>query len=321
MADQLNTANDVELNLVAAELQAIDPDGDIVARFIREAFDQLLDGRRDGRFKYTDLNKVEKTFMGTLVEIKLQRGLGLESGSVTDYRIAGIEVDCKFSQKLNGWEIGPEIVGHICLVVTANDAESTWKVGLIRADESRLGAENRDKKRKLNPMGQASVKWLWGDHGRLAENQLLQISKSDPDRCDRIMHATGHYGRASGQARLLQLVQEVQGVALRRITIETVGHGLDDPMKRLRGNGGAREKLKQKGFLILGHQENDPLVARALNLPIPKKGEAVSVRVVPAPEPDDGRPVAEIEEGRWVIARHDEVEVVAPTIPRGKNAL
>src|ERR1022692_627795 len=34
--------------------------------------------------------------MGTLVEINLHRQFGFEDGDVTDYRIAGIEVDCKY---------------------------------------------------------------------------------------------------------------------------------------------------------------------------------------------------------------------------------
>jgi len=55
-------------------------------------------------------------------------------------------------------------------------------------------------------------------------------------------------------------------------------------MKRARGNGGARDKLRPEGILILGHQGSDPVIARELDLPVPSKGELLSVRVVP----DDG---------------------------------
>jgi hypothetical protein len=315
---QLNDTGDAELALVAAHLMNLDPTGQRVADILRATLDQLLDGRRDGRFEYTKLSKTEKTFMGTLVEINLFRRLGLDAGDVTDYRIAGVEVDCKFSQRLRGWEIGPEIVGYLCLVITANDMEGTWKAGLIRADESNLMAENRDKKRKISLAGSGAIKWLWEDHGHLDPNQLLRLKMADAAKCERIMKAVGGYGRESGQARILQLLQEVQGVALRRTTIETVGYGLDDPMKRVRGNGGAREKLRSKGIIILGHQDNDPVVASALRQPVPKKGEFVAVRVSPAPKIDDGRPIAEIEGTRWVVANESDPPVLAPIIPRKK---
>jgi len=47
-------------------------------------------------------------------------------------------------------------------------------------------------------------------------------------------------------------------------------------MKRARGNGGARTQLRAEGILVLGHQENDPLVAADLGLPAPEKGEFIS---------------------------------------------
>ncbi len=67
-------------------------------KVIRETFDQLLDGQRTGRWDYRDLRKTEKTHMGTLVEINLHREFDFEDGRAMDYRIAGAEVDCKFSQ-------------------------------------------------------------------------------------------------------------------------------------------------------------------------------------------------------------------------------
>jgi hypothetical protein len=69
-------------------------------------------------------------------------------------------------------------------------------------------------------------------------------------------------------------------------------------MKRARGNGGARTQLRPEGILVLGHQENDPLVAAALRLPVPRTGEFISARAVPASE-GRGDPVAVIEGQRW----------------------
>lgn len=309
-------AADEEVETVKAALYAMDPDGQHMAAVIRSTYDQLLDGRRMGRWDYTQLHKTEKTHMGTLVEINIYKDFGLTEGNVADYLIEGIEVDCKYAKRVGGWEVGPELVGHICLVITASDQESTWKAGLVRASEEHLRTtENRDRKRRLSPTGVASISWLWGGEGRLAPNQLLHMESA---KRERIMSATGKVKGKNGQARINQLFREVQQVIIRRVTVETVGHGLDDPLKRARSNGGARDALRDRGLLVLGHQDNDPLVARSLGLPVPNKGEFISVRVIPAPEARDDRPIAEIEGQRWVIANDDDPEVTAPVIPRKK---
>ncbi|MFD7230548.1 NaeI family type II restriction endonuclease [Streptomyces sp. NPDC059881] len=317
--DHQGSAWDAELKLVAAHLTEKDPGGQQFADAVRDTIDQLLDGRRDGRYEYQKLHKTEKTFLGTLIEIKLLRTFGFDEGSTTDYRIAGVEVDCKFSQRIGGWEIGPEMIGHLCLVITANDEQSIWRAGLVRATESNLRTtENRDRKRKLSTMGVAAIHWLWPEHGKLAENQLLHLSA---EKCERIMTATGHHQRPGGQARIFQLFREVHGVIIRRATVETVGYGLDDPLKRVRSNGGARDKLRSEGILVLGHQENDPLVASALGLPAPSKGEFIATMVAPAPEPPDERPRAEINGTYWVRARANEAATAtAPLIPRKRTA-
>jgi Restriction endonuclease NaeI len=305
---------DEEIETVKEVLYRLDPNGQLMGDVIRATYDQLLDGRRMGRWDYHDLHKTEKTHMGTLVEINIFKEFALEEGAVTDFIISGIEVDCKYAKSVGGWEIGPELVGHVCLVITANDVQSTWQAGLVRASEENLRkGENRDRKRRLSPAGVDSIIWLWGGKGKLAPNQLLHM---DPAKRKRIMSAKGRIKGKDGQARINKLFEEFQKTVIRRVTLETVGHGLDDPLKRARSNGGARDALRGKGILVLGHQDNDPFVARALGLDVPKKGEFISVRVVPAPEPRDERPAAEIEGRYWVVARDDESSVPAPVVPR-----
>lgn len=303
---------DHELSRVEQVVLELDPDGSRTAEVLRDTLDQLLDGRRTGRWDYNHLHKTEKTHMGTLVEINLHREFDFADGIVTDYQIAGIDVDCKFSQRIGGWEIGPEIVGHLCLVVWASDVESRWRAGLVRARNDLLrDSQNRDAKRRLTPAGVESVRWLWKDHGVLAVNLLLHL---DADTRDAIMTATGAYNRPGGQARLFELCRRVQGVILRRAVVETVGWGLDDPLKRMRSNGGARDALRPEGILVLGHQDNDPYVAKALGLPPPHKGEFVAARVVP--RSGDDRKFATIEGADWVVARPEDPVVAAPVVPR-----
>jgi hypothetical protein len=87
----------------------------------------------------------------------------------------------------------------------------------------------------------------------------------------------------------------------------------DDSMKRAR-DCRLEKHLGKEGFLILGHQEQDPSVAEALGLPRPEKGQFVSVRVYPAKQDDS--PVAEIGGRLWRIARPDDPPIVAPKLRR-----
>src|SRR5690242_20727699 len=108
------TSPDPELESVRQSILSLDADGARSSRVLRDTIDQLLDGVHTGRYRWDQLYKTEKTHAGTLVEINLQREFGFEDGVDLDYRIAGADVDCKFSQTLGGWMIPPEAEGHLC---------------------------------------------------------------------------------------------------------------------------------------------------------------------------------------------------------------
>jgi hypothetical protein len=301
---------DTEVDMVEAELYGLDPTGDQVATVLRDTLDQLYDGQRTGRWKYDQLHKTEKTYMGTLVEINLHRQFGFDDGDATDYRIAGIEVDCKYSMTFGGWELPPEAIDHLCLLITASDEASNWSAGLIRVREEYLrDRRNRDSKRQLSAAARSRIRQLWPRHGHLAENIFLHM---DPRDRERVFSAQARRGTQHGRAKTNELFRTVQRRIVRRAEVATVAQQ-DDFMKRARGNGGARTALQAEGILVLGHQDNDPLVAAALGLPVPRKGEFVSARVVPAHEDD---PVAVIGGRRWVLARPGDPQVPAPMIPR-----
>lgn len=304
---------DSDLWVVRDALAELDPTGDRIAGVLRDTMDQLLDGERTGRWDWLTLHKTEKTHMGTLVEINLHKEFEFDDGAQMDYRIAGVEVDCKFSQEVGGWEIPPESLGHICLVVSASDDDALWSAGLIRVEEAvlRPGIGNRDGKRRLSHIGESRVLWLF-EQAPLPRNLFLQLS--DEDR-ERIFTASTGNRQSSGQARLKELFRTVQGELVRRAVVCTVAMQ-DDSMKRAR-DCRLEEHLGKEGYLILGHQEQDPEVALALGLPAPRKGQFISVRVHPA-EPGDS-PVAEIRGQLWRVARGDDPAVVAPRLRRASD--
>jgi len=250
--------------------------------------------------------------MGTIVEIRLHNAFEFHDGIDMDYRIADIDVDCKFSQSMGGWELPPESIGHVCLVVTANDDAASWYAGLIRVTSDKVGSPNRDGKRKLTLLGESQILWLYDDHD-LPPNLLLKLSEADRER---IFTARTGNRPTSGQARLNELFRTVQGQIVRRAVVCTVAMQ-DDSMKRAR-DCRLEKHLGKEGFLILGHQEQDPEIAETLGLPRPTKGQFVSVRVFPA---DAGEvPVVVIRDQLWRVARPDDPAVVAPKARRSRDA-
>lgn len=303
---------DAELDLVEAELYRLDPTGDRVAAVLRDTYDQLYDGQHTGRWNFAELHKTEKTHMGTLVEINLHREFNFDDGDKTDYRIAGVQVDCKYSMKPYGWMLPPEVIGEIALLVTGNDAASTWRAGLLRiTPENTRGTQNRDAKTSLSQLGRQRIRWLWSAHPGLAPNLFHQL---DSETRSAIFNAKARRGNQHGQARVNELFRRVHGQIVRRAELATVAQQ-DDFMKRARGNGGARTALRPEGILVLGHQDYDPHVARALGLPVPRKGELVAARVIPA-NPERNDPTAEISGHRWSIARRTDAVALAPLIGR-----
>ncbi len=306
---------DPELDAVETELHILDPTGDQVARVLRDTLDQLYDGQHTGRWNYDQLHKTEKTHMGTLVEINLHRQFGFHDGDATDYRIATVEVDCKYSMTYGGWELPPESIDHLCLVVTASDESSSWSAGLLRVREPYLrGRPNRDAKRQLAAASRPLIRKLWPSHGRLAENLLMHLAD---DVRERIFNAKANRGTQHGQAKTNELFRLVQHRIIRRADLATVAQQ-DDFMKRARGNGGARSQLRAEGILVLGHQDNDPLVAEGLDLPVPNKGEFISARVIPAIDNWQG-PTASIGGKRWVLARPGDPVLPAPVVPKKRS--
>jgi Restriction endonuclease NaeI len=264
---------DPELDAVEAELYRMDPTGDRVATVIRDTLDQLYDGANTGRYCFEQLHKTEKTHMGTLVEINLQREFEFADGDATDYRIAGVQIDCKYSMSA-AWTLPPEVVGHLALLITASDERSTWRAGIVRVTEDLLNkGRNRDAKGTLSRLGRDRIRWLWQDRGRLAPNLFLQL---DAKTRDRILGARAKHGTRHGQARVNELFRSVQNRLIRRAEILTVAQQLD-PMKRVRGNGGARQHLAPEGIVILGHMGKEPETAERLGFPRPKSGEFIAV--------------------------------------------
>jgi len=233
------------------------------AETLRRALDEVIDGIRTGRWSVDSLEKTEKTYIGTKVEILFKFDFELEDGEKLDTRIEGHEVDIKCTV-LRDWMIPREAVDQLCLLVRIDDKKSKFWIGLIRASNEVLrSGKNRDRKSSLSAEGKKSIYWLV-EGGLLPTNLIAEL---DPQIRNRIM------SHRSGQARITELFRLVQGVTIPRVAVETVAKQ-KDPMKRVRD---ARKELASEGILILGHQGNDPDIAVQYGLKPPRKGEFIAV--------------------------------------------
>ena len=305
MTDEVQKFVDSELERVVATLTRIDPSGERFARVFRSTFDQLYDGQRTGRYKWEQLFKTEKTHFGTLIEINLQREFEFDDGEILDFRIAGVEVDCKYSFREGGWMLPPESWGHLIMVAIADDRASEWSVGVVRVRPIYLrDGRNRDGKSGLNPEGREAIRWIFRKAG-FSPNVLLQLPRVQVDDL---------MAMSSGQQRVDELFRIAEGRKVHRNAIATVAQQ-SDYMKRVRYNGGSRSNLRPEGYLIIGGDySSHRKIADEFGGPVPGPGEVVSFRVVAASSDD---PIAvELDGGKWRRVEAGDASIgPAPLLP------
>lgn len=239
-----------------------------LATAVRDAIDFVLDGAHTGRYSIDQLDKTEKTYIGTKVEQYIIHRLRLPKHQRLDTRIGGVPVDIKCTIGTN-WEIPVEAMHEICLVVRIDEAQSKYWAGLVLITPDKLNrGSNRDRKRKLNARGRHSIKWLI-EGASFPRNLLYSLTEEDRKA---ILDPN-----KSATQRMAELFRRCVGVVVDQRTVDTVGRQRDSS-KRVRGNGGARDILSREGILILTNKKetNDWLVRRGF--PRLKKGQFLSIR-------------------------------------------
>jgi hypothetical protein len=310
---------------VAEWFRLQDPTGEVTAEVIRDSMDILLDGQRTGRWCYGHLTKTEKTHLGTVIQIELQKEFEISDEGPLDYAIEGVPVDCKYSADFGNWQIPREMyrrnengedVGEdlIALLVWAEEGARVWRAGLLRITEDRLGSgENQDKKRTLRPEALNEIYWIWPTPSPLPENTLLDLPDSE--------RAAIFSFASSGQARVSELFRRVQLKTVRRTVILTVAQQ-DDALKRPRD---ARKHLRLEGILVFGHEAEHKRVATELGLELlpsvdhlPEKGEFLAARVVEAAW-DAKQPKTFLGGRYWRLATPSDSVERAPLLPRARS--
>lgn len=276
MADPSDFPDDqVVLARVSRAIEAAVPKGTdiktLAGQLIRQAIDEVIDAPRTKRLLLAHCEKTEKTYLGTKIEILLRSRLKLKKGQVLDLLVDGIEVDIKHSIA-RSWMIPREAIGRVCLLVTEHEQRGEFSLGLLmcRPENLRIAA-NQDRKVGVSADGLARAHWIVRNE-RYPKNIWIGF---DPDLLDSIRKLRG------GTKRLVLLFRKYQRKPVSRSAVAAIATQLD-PMKRIRGNGGARSVLKPDRVAILSGKYHSEL-ALELGLPRLYPDEFVSV----TPRDDD----------------------------------
>lgn len=222
------------------------------AEKVLEAIEFVLDPVRTGRTSIVQLDNVEKTFIGLKVEHFVRDLLDAPKG-VRDLRVAGHDVDIKNTVGQSwGWMIPPETyrTEEPVLLIAADESERKAWMGLMLARDSYLAKPNRDGKRGVLTSAYPNILWL----ARGLDWPPNRWAQFDMARFRELRAIRGGSKRA---ARFFE--ENLRKITHRRV-LEALLFDQKDPMKRLRGNGGAPDILKPKGIRLLSGKFNAPVL-------------------------------------------------------------
>ncbi len=252
--------DEAKLGALAAELFRLVGGKEVfIDRFpeiISDAVDYVIDPVRTARTKVSELDNVEKTFIGLKVEHFLRDFIGVPKG-LRDLRLADEDVDVKNTVR-NNWMIPPETFRNSepCILVMVATEERQCSLGIIIAREDYLNKPNRDGKRSIRKQSFENIHWIFKDRP-LPESRYQGI---DMRRFQELRSLKG------GSKRAAQFFRENLQKAVHRGVLQGLLYDQKDYMKRVRGNGGARDLLyKERTVILCGYMQTHSLLIEAFN--------------------------------------------------------
>jgi hypothetical protein len=227
-------------------------------RLVKNAVDFVLDPARTSRTKIDELDKVEKTFIGLKIEHFIRDWLGAPKGVRRDLKIGEIDVDIKHTIGTT-WMIPPETYKseEPCLLIATAKFDGKCSLGFLLARDAYLTKPNRDQKRGLSSEGQKQIWWLVKDR----PFPRSRWDGIDMDGFRRLRASAGGTNRAANFFR------QNLGRKVDRSIIQALLYDQLDYMKRVRGNGGARDRLREDGIILLwGKRRADLERARTVGI-------------------------------------------------------
>jgi Restriction endonuclease NaeI len=208
---------------------------------VSDAVDFVVDPVRTARTKVSDLDNVEKTFIGLKVEHYLRDFLNVPKG-LRDLRIAGMDVDVKNTVSKT-WMIPPETFKNVepCILIMVATEDRHCSMGLMIARPEYLNAPNRDAKRSVSSKAFENIYWM-------VKQQPLPESRFNGIDMARFRQLRSMRG---GAKRAAAFFRENTGRIIHRTVVQGLLFDQDDYMKRIRSNGGAKDLLSRENIAIL----------------------------------------------------------------------
>lgn len=232
---------------------------------IADAVDFVVDPVRTARTLISELDNVEKTFIGLKIEHFLRDFLDFPKG-IRDLRVGDVDVDVKTTVGKT-WMIPPETFRNTepCLLILTATEQRFCSMGLMIARNEYLNRPNRDGKRGVKASAFEDTLWL-------VERQPLPESRWSGIDMMRFRELRKIKG---GKVRAAAFFRENLGRIVHRTIIKGLLFEHDDYMKRVRSNGGARDILSAENIAILsGAYHSDPI--KAFGLPECSRDEFIS---------------------------------------------
>jgi len=232
---------------------------------VRKAIDSVLDPVLTCRTRLEELDNVEKTFIGLKIEHFVRDMLDVPKG-LHDLVIGGRDVDIKNTTR-DTWMIPPETYRKEAPVLVIASEESThccW-LGLLVARKSYLTKPNRDQKCGVGSGAFRNILWLV----EAAPYPKSRWANLDMGLFRELRKVSG------GTQRACMFFRKNLRVPIHRTVIQALLFDQDDYMKRLRGNGGARDILRTEGIALLSGSYDAELIAM-LGLPDTKGNEMIA---------------------------------------------
>ena len=239
-----------------------------VPTLLRETIDAVIQTPRTGRRSYDELEKTEKTYIGTRVEIVLRAFFRLPKGKL-DLLILGANADIKFTIGSN-WMMPSEVIRHPCLLLAADEERARCYFGLFVADPAYLTVgTNQDKKKTISSVGFANIMWLLKNYA-LPPNFWRTV----PGEVTAAIAA-----QQTGNERAMALFRHVRDRPVPRDVIEATARQKDF-MRRIRADNGrgTRDLLAREGILLLSGKYDTALI-KALNLGYVPAGDFISHKI------------------------------------------
>lgn len=259
-----------ELQAIESDIRARIPLGldQALSELVVEAVEFVLDPIRTGRTKIVQLDNVEKTFIGLKVEHFLRDILDAPKG-IRDLVLAGHDVDVKNTVGASwAWMIPPETYRkeEPCLLIAAHEETRRVWMGLIIARDAYLSKPNRDAKRGILTTAYPNILWLVNG-APWPPNRWVDI---DMARFRELRRVKG------GSRRAAMFFSENLRKPVHRSIVLALLHDQLDPIKRLRGNKGAKDILRPVGIGLLSGVYFNPTLER-LGLPRIANDEFIAV--------------------------------------------